>query len=136
MMNRSPFRIDHLFYSYRLPILTMLGVLSTLSVVSVGLSNGAHAQTTPADMALYTDIARKIERQRVKDYSEVKQLMGGSVPENVCQQGNLSQQVRKVCDRFDATSREIITSNGMSVPKFNEITRYCQQNPKPKECPR
>ncbi|MDX2231817.1 MAG: DUF4168 domain-containing protein [Leptolyngbyaceae cyanobacterium bins.349] len=136
MMNRSIFRFDQFFRAYRLPILAMVGAVSALGVVSVGLADGAYAQVTPADMALYTDIARKIERQRMKDYAEVKQLMGGNVPENVCQQGGLSAQVRKVCDRFDSTSRDIITDSGMSVAKFNEITRYCLQSPKPKECPR
>jgi len=114
----------------------MMGILSALGLgASLLLSDIAHAQT-PAEMALYTNIARQIERQRMADYAEVKQLLGGNVPENVCGQGNLSQQVRKVCDRFDSTSRDIITRNGMSIGKFNEITRYCQQSPKPKECPR
>ncbi len=120
----------------RVTLLPMMGMLSALSLgASLLLSDIAHAQT-PADMALYTNIARQIERQRLQDYAEVKQLMGGNVPDSVCTQGNLPQPVKRICDRFDATSRDIITRNGMTIGKFNEITRYCQQPSKPKECPR
>ena len=138
MMNRSTvLQLGQLPLSRRPSLkFMMMGALSTLSLVSgLLLTEVAHAQS-PAEIAQYTNIAKQIERQRMQDYAEVKQLMGGNVPENVCQQGNLPPQVRKICDRFDARSREIIISNGMTVPKFNEITRYCQKSPKPAECPR
>lgn len=136
MINLSSFRFFQFPFARRSSLLPMMGLFSVMGLgASLLLSDIAHAQT-PAEMSLYTNIARQIERQRMQDYAEVKQLMGGSVPENVCTQGNLTPQVRKVCDRFDSTSREIITRNGMSITKFNDITRYCQQSPKPKECPR
>jgi len=138
MINRSSvLQLVQLPLSLNRPSLKlMMGTLSLVGFMSGVLSSQvAHAQTT-AEIAQYTNIARQIERQRLQDYAEVQQLMGGKVPENVCQQGNLSQPVRKVCDRFDATSRDIITKNGMTVTKFNEITRFCQQSPKPKECPK
>jgi hypothetical protein len=96
----------------------------------------AQAQQPPVDMALYTKIARLIERQRMQDYAEVKQILGGKVPEGVCQIGNMVPQVKDICDRFEGKSREIIQANNMTVGRFNEITRFCLQSPKPKECPR
>jgi hypothetical protein len=115
----------------------MLGILSTLSVTAGILPTQiGQAQQSPAELEQYTNIAMQIERQRMQDYAEVKKLMGGTVPENVCQKGDIPPKVREICDRFDKNSRDIIQSNGMTVPKFNEITRYCQQSPKPKECPR
>jgi len=114
----------------------LVGSLSVLGLISgVLVSEVVHAQA-PGDMAQYTRVARQIEQQRMQDYAEVKQIMGGTVPENVCQRRDTPQRVQEICERFENTSRDIITRNGMSVPKFNEITRYCQQNPKPKECPR
>lgn len=114
----------------------MLGVLSVLSlIIGITVSEAVQAQS-PAEIEQYTSVARQIEQQRMQDYNDVKRILGGRVPDNVCKQGDIPAQVRQICDRFDSRSREIITQNGMSVPKFNEITRYCQQNPKPKECPR
>jgi hypothetical protein len=136
MINRS---LDSDFVHPRLPRLQPL-IVGTLSIlgITVGLLSAqvSHAQQSPADLEQYTSIAMQIERQRMQDYAEVKKLMGGSVPENVCQKGDIPQKVREVCDRFDKNSRDIIQANGMTVPKFNEITRYCQQTPKPKDCPR
>lgn len=114
----------------------LVGSLSVLGLTSaMVLSEVVHAQA-PGDMTQYTRVARQIEQQRMQDYAEVKQIMGGTVPENVCQRRDTPQKVQDICGRFENTSRDIITRNGMSVTKFNEITRYCQQNPKPKECPR
>ncbi|MBM0741985.1 DUF4168 domain-containing protein [Phormidium sp. CLA17] len=105
-------------------------------VSTVGLLfNGAAQAQSPADIAQYTAVARQIEQQRMLDFAEVKRLMAGNVPENVCQQGNIPSKVREICDRFDNNSRTILQKSGMSVSKFNEAIRFCQQNPKPKECP-
>lgn len=134
MMNRSivlrPFSQTSLFRT------VMVGSLSALGVCSAILSaQVSHAQS-PNELAQYTNIARQIERQRLQDYAEVKRIMGGNVPANVCQRGDVPPQVREICGRFESDSRDIITRSGMSVAKFNELTRYCQQSPKPKECPR
>lgn len=114
----------------------MLGVLSVLSLMAGMVMSEAVQAQSPEELEKYTSVARQIEQQRMQDYNDVKRIMGGKVPENVCKQGDVPAQVRQICDRFDSRSREIITQNGMSVPKFNEITRHCQQSPKPKECPR
>jgi hypothetical protein len=115
----------------------IVGTCSILSV-AVGIlpAQISQAQQSPADLEQYTNIAMQIERQRMQDYAEVKKLMGGTVPDNVCQKSDIPPKVREICDRFDKNSRDIIQASGMSIGKFNEITRYCQQNPKPKECPR
>jgi hypothetical protein len=109
----------------------VLGAVSTLGLLFTSV---AQAQS-PADIAQYKTVAQRIERQRMQDFAEVKRLMGGNVPENVCQQGNLPGKVREICDRFDNNSRTILQQSGMSVSKFNEVIRFCQQNPNPKECP-
>jgi len=115
---------------------SMLKALVFGAVSTVGLFFAGVAQAqSPADIAQYTTVARQIELQRMQDIAEVKRLMGGNVPENVCQQGNLPSKVREICDRFDTHSRTILQKNGMPVAKFNDVVRFCQQNPKPKECP-
>ncbi|MEX0269972.1 DUF4168 domain-containing protein [Leptolyngbyaceae cyanobacterium UHCC 1019] len=109
----------------------VFGVVSTVGLLCTGV---AQAQS-PADIAQYADVARQIELQRMQDFAEVKQLMGGKVPDNVCQQGNIPSKVREICDRFDRNSRNILEEKRMPVAKFNAAVRFCQQNPKPKECP-
>lgn len=109
-------------------------VLGAVSAVGLLSTSVAQAQS-PADIAQYTTVARQIELQRMQDFAEVKRLMGGNVPENVCQQGNLPSKVKEICDRFDNNSRTILQKSGMPVSKFNDVVRFCQQNPKPKECP-
>ncbi|MDX2240932.1 MAG: DUF4168 domain-containing protein [Leptolyngbyaceae cyanobacterium bins.302] len=131
MMKRSS-----VFQFSRRPSYSMMGALCALGLASSLLLPEVVQAQSPGDIAQYTKVAQQIERQRMKLYSEVKQKMGGNVPENVCQQGNLPPDVRKICDEFDSVSRDIITSNGMTVGKFNEVFRFCQQSPKPKDCPR
>jgi hypothetical protein len=129
-MNRSTY--FHLGFSRPSMLKALLfGVASTAGL----LFNGVAQAQSPADIAQYTTVAQQIERQRMQDFAEVKRLMGGNVPENVCQQGNVPGKVREICDRFDNNSRTILQQSGMSVSKFNEVIRFCQQNPKPKECP-
>lgn len=114
----------------------ILGGFSVLGLCSALLIADAGQAQSASDLNLYGDIARKIERNRRDQYNQVKQIMGGNVPANVCQQGGIPGEVRKICDRFEDQSRDLITGSGMSVSTFNELTRYCQQNPKPKNCPR
>lgn len=114
-----------------------MGTLSAFGVIcGIVPAQIAQAQPSSTDLEQYKNIAVQIEQQRMQDYAEVKRLMGGTVPDSVCQKGDIPPKVREICDRFDKNSRDIIQANGMSIPKFNEITRYCQQTPKPKDCPR
>lgn len=109
-------------------------LFTAASTVGLMVSGIAQAQS-PADIAQYTSVARQIELQRMQDFAEVKRLMGGNVPENVCQRNDIPGKVREICDRFDDNSRTILQKSGMPVSKFNSVIRFCQQNPKPKECP-
>ena len=109
----------------------VFGAVSTLGLLFTSV---AQAQS-PADIAQYTTVLQQIEPQRMKYMAEVKRLMGGNPPENVCQQGNIPSKVREICDRFDSNSRTILQKSGMPVSKFNDVIRFCQQNPNPKECP-
>lgn len=129
-MNRS---VYFQLYSSRPSMLKAI-VFGAVSTVGLLFTSVAQAQS-PAEIAQYTNVARQIELQRMQDFAEVKRLMGGNVPENVCQQGNLPSKVREICDRFDSDSRTILQKSGMPVSKFNDVIRFCQQNPKPKECP-
>lgn len=113
------------------PAMLLFGIASTAGL----LFNGVAQAQSPADIAQYKTVAQQIERQRMQDFAEVKRLMGGNVPENVCQRNDVPGKVREICDRFDNNSRTILQQSGMSVSKFNEVIRFCQQNPKPNECP-
>lgn len=136
MINRSLYsRLIH--PRPRLPQTLAMGTLSALSVMSgIVSAQIAQAQPSPTELDQYKNVAVQIEQQRMQDYAEVKKLMGGNVPDSVCQRGDIPPKVREICDRFDKNSRDIIQASGMSITKFNEITRYCQQSPKPKDCPR
>jgi Domain of unknown function (DUF4168) len=110
------------------------GILSLVGVVSV-FSGQAQAQQPPGDLGKYTQVARQIEQQRLKYYSDVKQIMGGNVPENVCTQGGLPANVRQVCNTFNESVYKILSDNRMDAGEFKRLKEFCDRSPKPGQCP-
>jgi Domain of unknown function (DUF4168) len=110
------------------------GLFVALGAVLV-FSPEVNAQQAPGDIGKYTQVARQIEQQRLKYYAEVKQIMGGNVPENVCTQGNLPANVRQVCNRFNEAVRDVLSDNRMPTDEFKRLKEFCDRTPKPGSCP-
>ncbi|XHX80186.1 MAG: DUF4168 domain-containing protein [Stenomitos frigidus ULC029] len=96
---------------------------------TLGLGDAAYAQSPTPPVSQYARAALLIEQQRQQDHAEVKRIMGGNVPEDVCRQQNIPSAVRDICDRFLKRSAEIIKGNGLTISQFNEITRRKEGDP-------
>jgi Domain of unknown function (DUF4168) len=71
----------------------------------------------------YARAAYEMEQFRRRDYAEVKRIMGGNVPEDVCDRGNIPAPVQAICGRFSERFDPIIRKHGMTRADFNSVHR-------------
>lgn len=76
----------------------------------------------------YAEAILQMEPLRLQSYQQVQQIMGGSLPKNICKKSNLAAPVNNICDRFFNESAEIIRSNGLTLTDFNAITEEVRKN--------
>lgn len=100
------------------------GVLSPLSQLSLtGVLPGAvHAQSDDL-IVRYAQAAYEMEQFRRRDYAEVKRIMSGNVPEDVCDRGNIPAPVQAICGRFAERFDPILRKHGLSRADFNSVHR-------------
>lgn len=100
-------------------------------------STAAHAQqtVTDAEVTNYAQALLKIEELRQDAFGEIKNMVGGNVPEIVCNDNqsisNLSLPVRNAVQGFCDDSSAVVEAH---FPKgknsrFNQITNQMQSNP-------
>lgn len=115
--------------------LSTVGVLAsytpnlTQRSIDFGLGEAASAQAPTPAVSQYARAALLIEQERQQDHAEVKRIMGGNVPEDVCRQKNIPSAVRDICNRFLKRSAEIIKENGLTITQFNDLTRRKESDP-------
>ncbi len=109
---------------------TLLSALFNLSLQpptpsrSTAFSLGSTVQAQSDDLiARYARAAFDMEQSRRRDYAEVKRIMGGNVPEDVCDRGNLPTQVQNICGRFTGRLDGILAKYGLSRSDFNSVHR-------------
>lgn len=112
-----------------------MGALSALTLMTGAVIPELAYAKPPGDMAKFTEIAREIEWHRRGFYNQMKAVLGGDVPDNVCKQNNLPAKARDICKDFDEKSRTILGKSQMPVGEFNALILYCRKSPKPQECP-
>lgn len=103
----------------------------TRDFTGLTLSSTAVAQNQPKFEKLlgkYAEAILQMEPLRLQSYQQVQQIMGGTLPKNVCKQSNLAAPVGNICDRFFNESAEIIRNNGLSLTDFNAITEEVRRN--------
>jgi Domain of unknown function (DUF4168) len=100
------------------------GVLSPLSQLTVtgALSGAVHAQSDDL-IVRYAQAAYEMEQFRRRDYAEVKRIMSGNVPEDVCDRGNIPAPVQAICGRFAERFDPILRKHGLSRADFNSVHR-------------
>ena len=76
----------------------------------------------------YAEAILQMEPLRLQSYQQVQQIMGASLPKDVCKQSDLLAPVDNICDRFFNESAEIIRGNGLSLTDFNAITEEVRRN--------
>jgi hypothetical protein len=139
MMNRA--------HSYQIRrVLTrslLLGALSSIAVLTGWAPNiSGHAKLLDSaayaqDEAFtrYVKTAFELEKARKPLFNQVKQLIGGPVPNDICRPGTIAQlntnvrdQVKQICGDFAEEARKILARNQISRDDFN---RYQKQSRDP-----
>jgi len=107
---------------------------------SPNLVFGAAAQAQEISSEEITSYARAvlaIEPRRVEAYNEIKGMAGGSVPRVVCNEtqeiNRLSGGVRGIAVNYCQQAKKVIETNGLTVSRFNQLTRLQQTNPAVKQ---
>ena len=90
----------------------------------------AVAQEKPQESEFnrYVRAAFAIEKQRRQMMGQVKQIMGGNVPNNVCANldqvsANIRGQVQEICQNFASFAGNTVKSYGLSPVQFNQYQR-------------
>jgi hypothetical protein len=78
----------------------------------------------------YAGAVLDIEPLRRKAYRDVRHMMKGTVPSDVCRLGQLPGTVNSVCSSFFDESADIIRKNNLSINEFNDITQRSKTDPK------
>lgn len=112
-------------------MLTITGLASGLTpglskdFSTVVFSTAIYAQSAE-QITKYARAVLQMEPVRQTAYQEVRRILKGSVPGDVCRQGSVPRSVKDICSRFYTRSAQIILNNGLSIGEFNEMTRRLQ----------
>ncbi|GAB4276957.1 MAG: hypothetical protein Fur0025_02480 [Oscillatoriaceae cyanobacterium] len=103
---------------------------------TLDISATASAQETfsSAEITNYARSLLKIEPLRQNIFNEIKQMLGSSaVPNIVCNDltssSQLTGQARDIAEDYCQQSKQIVESNGLTIRRFNEITRSLTNDP-------
>jgi hypothetical protein len=76
----------------------------------------------------YAGAVLEIEPLRRKAFRDVRRMMNGNLPNDVCRQGQLPNNVRSICTDFFDESANIIRKNNLSITEFNDLTQRSQSD--------
>lgn len=119
--------------------LSALGILTgsvphlTLEATQWMGTHSASAQTiTPEEMGNYARSIVAIEQQRSQAYQEVESILN-YVPAIDCRNtdsvNQLDREVKTIVVNYCEGSKNLVTSNGLTIQRFNEITELVKTNP-------
>lgn len=114
-----------------LAIASVMVGLPPLPLPFVSGANGSmvvRAQS-PQEVVQYARAAYEIEQMRRRKYAEVKKMLGGAMPGDVCQRANVPGGVRSICDSFVKESNDIVRRHGLTPAQFNDITLKKRRDP-------
>jgi hypothetical protein len=98
-----------------------------LKDTQVTWSSVAFAQST-SKIRSYAGAVLEIEPLRRRAYRDVRRMMNGNLPSDVCRQGQLPSNVRSICTDFFDESANIIRKNNLSIGEFNDLTQRSQSD--------
>ncbi|HIK09961.1 MAG TPA: DUF4168 domain-containing protein [Oscillatoriaceae cyanobacterium M33_DOE_052] len=103
---------------------------------TLDISTAASAQETfsSGEITNYARSLLKIEPLRQNIFNQIKQMLGASaVPNIVCNDltspNQLNGQARDIAEDYCQQSKQIVESNGLTIRRFNEITRALNNDP-------
>ncbi len=114
------------------------GAIATVSVATsfLVISTRSNAQTPAVnntEVNSYAQAVLAMEPARQKAFEEIKKLIGSKeIPKIVCNDSNsingLSSQAKDIAVNYCNRSQKIVEDNGLSIDRFNNITRELQNN--------
>ncbi|WP_404785050.1 DUF4168 domain-containing protein [Altericista sp. CCNU0014] len=108
----------------------LTGIVPTWSgqgVAQITWSSAVAAQSA-SKIRSYAEAVLEIEPLRRKAYKDVRRMMNGNLPNDVCRQDRLPSNVKSVCSSFFDESANIIRRNNLSIGEFNELTQRSQSD--------
>lgn len=96
-------------------------------VAQITWSSAAVAQPV-SKIRNYAGAVLEIEPLRRKAYKDVRRMMNGNLPNDVCRHEQLPINVKSVCSSFFDESANIIRRNNLSIGEFNELTQKSQSD--------
>ncbi len=116
-----------------------LSMATVLAVVSATFLDDlkVNAQNPPvnnAEVKSYAISLLKMEPLRQGAYDDIKRIMGGKEPPKIiCSDSNsvnsIPSQAQGIAVNYCKNSQKIVTENGLSVNRFNEITEKIPNDP-------
>jgi hypothetical protein len=136
-------RISHNYFQpskeRKLTQTLFLSMATVLAVVSATFLDGVkvNAQNPPinnAEVKSYAISLLKMEPLRQGAYDDIKKIMAGKEPPRIiCSDSNsvnsIPTQAQGIAVKYCQSSQKIVTENGLSVNRFNEITAQIPDNP-------
>lgn len=100
---------------------------------SVRLHYPVNAQDiSDVDLNKYAEAILAMETSRQQSYSDIKKIIGEAPPEILCDKPSsyesLPVDAKKIAVDFCENSEKIVKKSGLSVSKFNQITRMAQSD--------
>lgn len=107
--------------------------VNQISRLTISWSTSAYGQQySPEEMENYAKAGYEVELLRREVYQEIKNLMGASLPNIVCDQqstiDSLKPEVQEIANRYCSQSQQIVQQNNLSVNRFNELKTYYENH--------
>lgn len=126
--------------TFLLPILTTSAIITgivpqvSLPTGELKFSNIALADNfSDDDLQKYADAAKQIETLRRQAFSSIENIVGKEkAGQLACHQKNtinsLPEEARTIAQNYCSQSEAIVKKSGLSITKFNQITKKIQQD--------
>ncbi|MBD2447164.1 DUF4168 domain-containing protein [Nostoc sp. FACHB-152] len=134
-------KIADLFFRDRLvnllPKTFFCGFIATATLVSGSMTfaSKASAQNLPVNNNEIVNYARAVlamEPSRQQAFDEIKKLMGGEIPQIVCNDpksiNNLPRKPKEIAVNYCNESQKKVEQNGLTIDRFNTITIELQND--------
>lgn len=118
----------------RLVIPSLTAPASHTFSLDMGATASAQETFSSSEITNYARSLLKIEPLRQNIFNQIKQMLGPSaVPNIVCNDltssSQLTGQARDIAEDYCQESKQIVESNGLTIRRFNEITRSLTNDP-------
>lgn len=117
-----------------LVIPTLTAPASHTFTLDIGTTAAAQETFSDREITNYARSLLRIEPLRQNIFNQIKQMLGSSaIPNIVCNEltssSQLTGQARDIAEDYCQESKQIVESNGLTIRRFNQITRALSNDP-------